>query len=134
MLALTCVVGCSSPEFAPDAIVSNAGGSEVTVRSWEFCGPAEDSYECLDSLPEDDLPTLVVQSNGSWKIDRPDGYKWDITYSTGEPGKSSPVLFLGDRDGDHITEIPQPGTYLVEMRGRTDDTVGVWTFEVVVQA
>ena len=132
MLALTSVAGCSSPEFAPDAIVSSADGSEIAVRSWEFCGPAEDSYECFDSLPSDDLPVLVVQTNGSWTIDHPTGYMWWIRYREGEVGDSLIVMSHETETGARIVEMPDSGRYLVEMTGRTDETVGSWTFEFVV--
>jgi hypothetical protein len=132
-LVLVGVVGCSSPEFAPDAIISSAGGDEIAVRSWEFCGPADESYECLDSLPGDDLPVLVVQTYGSWIIDGPTGYEWDVWYRVGEPDDSAIVLSLQTRTGGRVVEIPQPGRYLVEMRGRTDETVGAWTFELVIE-
>lgn len=133
-LALTCLVACSTSEFAPDAIISTPDGGEIAVRSWEFCGPdSSGTPTCLDSVPSDDLPVLTVPGNGWWSIDRPAGYTWEISYLVDELGEYSPVLFLGERQtGRRFTEIPQPGTYLVEMTGRTDETVGAWTFELVI--
>lgn len=132
-LTLTLVAGCSTPEFAPDAVVSSAGGNEIAVRSWEFCGPAGDSYECLDSLPGDDLPVLVVESNGSWSIEHPPGYTWAVRYREGETEDSLIVMGLETKTGARIVEMPESGSYLVEMTGRTDEALGAWTFELVIE-
>ena len=133
-LALVCIAGCSSPEFAPDALISSPDGGEIAVRSWEFCGPVDGGgHECLDSLPGDDLMVLSVPSNGWWTIDRPTGYTWAIRYRIGEPDHSTFVMSHETTTGSHIDEIPEPGRYLVEMSGRADEAGGAWTFELIVR-
>jgi hypothetical protein len=131
-LALVWVAGCSTSEFAPDAVVSSSTGGEVAVRSWEFCGPTDAAYECLDSLPNDDLPVLTVPIGGSWTIDRPAGYTWELSYRVGDLGNSTIVMSVVTETGDDILEFPPQGTYIVELGGRADETVGAWTFELVV--
>ena len=53
-----------------------------------------------------------------------------------EPPVACGVTFERDprstETGARIVEMPDSGRYLVELTGRTDETVGAWTFEFVV--